>query len=315
MRKKILILLFTLSVLFSGCNSPSQKPTGLTQSQPSQNINPVIARVDGVEIKKNDLVDILLAGRGRAVLEELTLLQVVRNHAAKRNLAATPEIIASELDIILEDMAPGKNKKEQLDLLQFMLQSRGMTRGEFNLIVERQALLRRMVDANPPITEEMLRMEFDRLHGPKVQVRRLVASSRRRLEDAQNKLALGYDFVQLIRDMSEDEATLPDEGLLPPFSVHDEEIPAEIRTAAFPLEREGQLSEIITYNDRELRQWCALLRLEKIIPPDDVSLETIRTELTETLKQKIIRKEMLNLQNRLKQKANINILDPMLKKP
>ncbi len=314
MHKIIRLLLFILSVFLAGCDSSSPKPTRMMQTQLPQNADPVIARVDGVEIKKNEMVDILLNGRGKTVLDELVLLQIVRNHAAKKSLTSSPEMIESEMDFILEDMAPGKNKKEQLDLFHYMLQSRGLTRPEFNLIVERQALLRRLVDPNPAITEEMIQAEFDRLHGPKVQVRRLVTGSRRQLESIQNKIALGYDFVELVRETSQDETTLPQDGLMPPFSAHDEQIPAEIRTAAFSLEQEGRFSNIIIYADEQHRQWCTLVRLEKKFPPDGISLEPVRPELAQTLQQKIIRKEMLDLQNQLKEKADINILDSRFKK-
>jgi len=198
MHKIVFLFLFFLSVFLAGCDSSSPQPARLTQTTARQNDNPVIARVDGVEITKSEVVEILLAGRGKTVLDDLALLQAVRNHAAQKGLTGSPEIIESEMNLILDDMAPGKSRNDQLDLFQYMLQSRGLTRPEFNLIVERQALLRRLVDPDPAVTEDLLLAEFDRLYGPKVQVRRLAVSSRRQLENVQNQLALGSDFTELV---------------------------------------------------------------------------------------------------------------------
>jgi hypothetical protein len=315
MYKTVLLLLLFPSVFLAGCDSSSPQPVRLTQTTARQNGNPVIARVDGVEITKSEVVEILLAGRGKTVLDDLALLQAVRNHAAQKGLTGSPEIIESEMNLILDDMAPGKSRNDQLDLFQYMLQSRGLTRPEFNLIVERQALLRRLVDPNPAVTEDLLLAEFDRLYGPKVQVRRLAVSSRRQLESVQNQLALGSDFTELVRQTSEDETTLPQDGLMPPFSARDEQIPAEIRSAAFALDTEGRFSDMVIYTDEQLRQWFVLLRLEKKIPPEEITLESVRTELTRTLRQKIIRRQMLDLQNQIKEKADIYILDPRYKKP
>lgn len=315
MHKIVFLFLFFLSVFLVGCDSSSPQPARLTQTTARQNDNPVIARVDGVEITKSDVVEILLAGRGKTILDDLALLQAVRNHAAQKGLTGSPEIIESEMNLILDDMAPGKSRSDQLDLFQYMLQSRGLTRPEFNLIVERQALLRRLVDPNPAVTEEMLLAEFDRLYGPKVQVRRLAVSSRRQLESVQNQLALGSDFTELVRQTSEDETTLPQDGLMPPFSARDEQIPAEIRSAAFALDTEGRCSDMVIYTDEQLRQWFVLLRLEKKIPPEEITLESVRTELARTLQQKIVRRQMLDLQNQIKEKADIYILDPRYKKP
>jgi len=314
MYKTVSLLLF-LSVTLVSCDFSSPQPVRLTQTTARQNDNPVIARVDGVEITKSEVVEILLAGRGKTVLDDLALLQAVRNHAAQKGLTGSPEIIESEMNLILDDMAPGKSRNDQLDLFQYMLQSRGLTRPEFNLIVERQALLRRLVDPDPAVTEDLLLAEFDRLYGPKVQVRRLAVSSRRQLENVQNQLALGSDFTELVRQTSEDETTLPQDGLMPPFSARDEQIPAEIRSAAFALDTEGRFSDMVIYTDEQLRQWFVLLRLEKKIPPEEITLESVRTELTRTLRQKIIRRQMLDLQNQIKEKADIYILDPRYKKP
>jgi len=72
---------------------------------------------------------------------------------------------------------------------------------------------------------------------------------------------------------------------------------------------------MVIYTDEQLRQWFVLLRLEKKIPPEEITLESVRTELTRTLRQKIIRRQMLDLQNQIKEKADIYILDPRYKKP
>lgn len=279
--------------------------------------NAVIARVNGKPIAKSDLLAVLLVGRGKTVLDELILLEAVRQRAAQVGIAAAPHLVDAELDSILREMAPDQSARQQQALLQYMLQSRGLTRPEFDLIIQRQALLRQLVDPNVTITDQMLADEFQRRFGPKVLVRQLLLSSLHRIQQAQQRLQDGQDFAQLVRQMSEDELTLARQGLLGPFSTADEHIPQPVRDAAFKLQKPGQLSLPIRYLDQNNRSWWSLLQLEKLIPPDPsaspAKSDQVRQELSSNLRQRIIRDKMFQLQQTIKDQANVEILDPALR--
>ena len=132
-----------------GCESPTPQPISVDQSlaarqQDDSAYDPIVARVSGEPIRKSEVAQILWQGRGRKVLNELIALETVRQRARRVPIAAWEDLTAQEWNRILQNMAPGKLRREQMALLEYMLQSRGITHAEFDLIVQRQALLRRM---------------------------------------------------------------------------------------------------------------------------------------------------------------------------
>jgi len=254
-----------------------------------------------------------MAGYGRRVLDEMVLLEMVRQYAAEQGAPVTAEDITSEFDSLVENLAPGKTRREQLALFNYMLQSRNLTRPEFDLIIERQALLRGLVDPNVIVTEQMLADEYERQHGRKVLVRQLVLSSFRSIQEAQKRLEDGEEFTQIIEQFSQDQPTLTRGGLLGPFSRTDEHIPEIVREFAFELSRPGQRSKTFRYFDEENLEWWCLLQLEKDYPPDHVPLAEVRGELEQIIRRQELTRRMLNLPQKLKSRAGINILEPELK--
>jgi len=276
--------------------------------------DPIVAWVNGKPIRKSEVAQILWQGRGRRILDELIVLEAVRQRARQKQITSSEDLIDQEWDRILQDMAPHQTPREQLALLDYMLENRGMTRAEFDLIVRRQALLRRLVDPNVAIDEEMIAQEFERQHGRKVEVRVLLVSSLRRIEQAQKRLAAGESFAEVVSQMSEDEATLSRGGLWGPFTQNDEQIPPALREAAFRLEKVGQRGQIIRYFDKGAdHEWWGLVELTQVIPADEMEMTKVRGELEAILKERQIRRRMLQLQQELQLKTKVEIVDPILR--
>lgn len=286
-------------------------PEALAQAKPAEEM--IVARVNGQAIRRGDITSVLLRGRGKRLLEELIVLEAVRQEAAKKNIPETDTLVAAQLNRILADMAPGKPRREQLALLDYMLDSRGLTRPEFDLIVERQALLRELVNPYVEVTEEMLRAEYERQHGRRVEVRQLVVSNIRKIEQVQKRLEAGENFAVLVQEASEEEKSLLRGGLLGPFSLADEDVPEPIRAAALGLQTAGRLSEPFAYRDKTGRQrWC-LLQLEREIPADGISFDSLRDELARSIQNRKMRQRMSAQERLLRQKALVEIIDPMFK--
>jgi len=274
--------------------------------------DPTIALVNGQPVSRSRLLAIMLPGYGPAVFDDLVLLEIVRQQAAKQSIYPTAEETAQELDRILEDMAPGKSRVDQLALLNYLLTSRGVVRPVFDLIVEKQALLRRMVDPNVTITEAILTEEYERQYGQKVTVRQLVVSSFRQIDLARQRMKDGESFARIIEQMSQDQPSLARGGLLGSFSQVDENIPRQLRLAAFQLKQPGQISEPIMIPDEKQDEWWYLLELVDIIPAQAPDLEQVRDQLIQTFRRRIINQRMLDLQGKLKSEAGIQVLDPQL---
>ena len=309
-------------------NEPTARFEMAAQSQQAGKANPSIAststkttsaylpaaRVNGQEISTDRILQVLLRGRGRAVLDNLISLELARQKAAAEGITDFDGIRAAQMSRLLEDMAPGKAEDEKQALLEYLLKSRGLTRQEFGLIIERQGLLRRLVQDQVQIDQALLEKEFQHLYGAKVEIRQLVVSNFRRANRALNRLAEGEDFVQIIREMSEDQLTLAKDGLTGLFSAADEQVPEVVRQAALKMESVSQMSEPIHYQDEMGRDWWCLFRLERIEPAEAVDFNQVRPELERSARERQINKRMLQLQQQLQQEASIEIINPIFKK-
>ena len=310
MIKWLLLVGMGVYLCLNGCTSSYNNNSSVS---PDASDDPTVALIDGQPLRQSQLLKVLLGGYGRRVLDELVLLELVRRHGAQQGLTAGPEDIEAEFDSVLEDMAPGQARREQLALFNYMLDSRDLTRSEFDVIIEKRVLLRRLVDPEVIVSEQMLEDEHQRQHHRKVLVRQLVLSSFRSIQEAQRKLDKGADFAQLVEQLSQDQPTLTRDGLLGPLSPTDEEVPAKIREEAFAIKQQGQHSRIFRYYDDDNLEWWCILQLEKSFPPDNVKIEDVHDELKQTIIRRVITQRMLDLQHDLKSKATITILHPDLK--
>jgi len=300
-----------IMVLASGCHAA---PAQHNPSQPQAHQPQTVALVNDIAISQDKLVQLLLPAYGKKVLDEIILLELVRQQAATQGITITEQMKQDELTRLLNDMAPDKPLNEQMALFNYMLKKRDLTRDIFDLILEKQSLLRRMVNQDVAVTENMLTEEYQRQHGKCLVVRQIITSSFRSIAEAKKLLNAGTDFPELVRKMSEDQQSLAQDGLSQPFSSADTNIPQPLRDAAFALEHIGQLSETFRYTDDKNMDWWCLIKLEKIIPADDTPLASVKDQLTETLRRVTISKRMLDLQESLKKKAKITILEPAMLK-
>lgn len=301
---KICYLLFLINL--TGCESPQVLEPDNTRTEKVS-----VARVNGKPIRQSDLYDVLLPGYGRRVLDEMVRLEVVRQEAARREIGLTDEMGRAELDRFLEELSPGKSRREQSALLEYMLSSRNLSRGEFDLIIQREALLREMVDKQVTVTEAMLAQEFEEQYGRKVLVRQLVVGSFRDILNIQERLKAGADFTELVKEYSQDQMSLAQEGLRGPFSQGDNTIPPEVRRQAFELKQPGQYSKEFRYHDDNLEWWC-IVRLEQDFPRKMTSPDDVQEELRHIIQNRTIKERMLELQGQLEREARIMILEPRL---
>lgn len=307
MRKFCATIIVLFIPLIYGCNNMASEP------RPSQkNSDPMVASVNGEAIGESELHELLVKTHGKVVLEEMILLKKVHQEATRRGIQAGPERIAEELRLLLADMAPERSSITQQALLDLMLVSRRISRGQLNLILERQALLRQMVDQNVQVTAAMLAEEKQRLYGPKVTVRIIVVSTLRQIEQVDRKLRQGADFVDLVRRYSEDRGSVRKDGLLGPFSKVDGAIDKEIRQAAFGLDAIGSRSEIIKHIDRYKQFWWSILQLQEKIPAAETPLDPDEKDLEQTLRQRLLNQRMDELQKAIQQDSKHTIYHPSL---
>lgn len=276
--------------------------------------NPVIAEVNGRPIYRQELLDILLAGRGPSVLDELISLELARQYAAERSVMLDGAMYQAELDILLADIAPNSSPSGRMAIFRYMLAGRNITQQEYDLILKRRAILRSMAAEPIVITEAMLAEQYQLQHGRKVTVGLIATGNFRQIEMVHRQLDVGRNFAELTVQFSEDELSLANNGRLGPFSLADEQVPLPIRKAAFALTDIGQISDTFEYRDSIGKSFWAIVSLLQQSPPDGTSPEEVAESLSRQIRRHEIEKRIFDLQQSLRNKASINILDPVLRK-
>ena len=274
-----------------------------------------IALVNGSPIERQDLVNLLIETRGLSQLQQLVLAEVARQETRRQGLDVSNADIENEYEHTLQaDRFNGRDpdkltpaRREQL--IDEWITSRGITRRELEIAIERQAHLRRLAEREVTITEEALREEFRIKHGERVEVRHIQIAAPRIWPRIKKRLDAGEDFEKLVRDFSENVISREKGGLLPPFAVKDDPtVPPEFATLASQLQP-GEVSNPVEAEGR-----YHILQLVRRIPPDEQSFEELRPLLERHLHARLVAQKMEALGERLLMQARIDIKDATLRR-
>ena len=273
-----------------------------------------LARVNGQPISRQQVVRLLLAGRGVAVLDEVIVLELVRRQAEQEGLTVSGGDLEAEYDRALRSLLttlpsadPAAFDREAAErVLDEILTSRGISRQEYRLGMLRNAYLRKLARADLRITDEQLRAEYERAYGRRVRVRHIQLLGGVDVAEVQRLITAGQDFADLARRYSANAATGPGGGLLRPFSRDDPDVPALLRETAFGLAA-GQVS-----NPIRIDNWRHVIKVEEHLPAQALPLEEVRHELETRLRRRLIDPQMRRISAELFGAARVEIADPTL---
>ena len=276
---------------------------------------PPIATVDGRPIARHRVVDLLLRGHGAGVLEQLIVLEAAEALVGKRGLTVTPADLDQEYERALRrlvdpmaELTSGSFDRDVAEgLLDAVLSNRNISREEFHIGVRRNAYLRAIVESDQVATEDQLRTEFERLYGPRLQIRHIQLATSGEVARGQERLAAGEEFAELAQRYSANVTSAEAGGLLEPFSVRDEDLPALLRDAASRLEP-GQVSPAI-----RIGEWYHIVKLEKRLPAQKADFEVVRETLERRLRDRLAEPAMRDLYETLFTGAAVRIHDPILR--
>jgi parvulin-like peptidyl-prolyl isomerase len=228
----------------------------------------------------DELEKLLVRDYGMNIAQHLVANELVRQRAAHEGITITEADVERQQDEML------KRAFSQFDasisrehLLDQMLAQRGISRGIWDLMMRREAMLSKLTDQQVEVSEEDLRRAFGARYGRKVVVRHIETAS---LSDAQSvleKLSGGADFVELARQESMNDSAA-NGGLLPPIGKDTEEVPSAIRSAALAMHDVGEISEPVQAGTS-----FHVLKLDRVIPPQNVQFEEVRGELAADLRR------------------------------
>lgn len=276
-----------------------------------------VAVVNGRPIPQKRFYRVLADAHGVEILQQLIVLELAKQEAAKRKINVSRADIEAEFDRAVDRIAaeaglsgPEATHANKLKALRTILQQRCVSMAEFRLSMERNAYLRKIVSQDLKISEATLREEFARTYGEKVRVRhiQIAASDRKRLNDVLTALAAGDPFEQVARRYSQNPQTAPQGGEMPPFTFDDESIDPALREAAFML-KPGEVSPPIRAG-----QYFHILKLIERIRPQQAKFDDVRERIEQRVRERAIGKRMEQLAVKLFNEARIRILDRSLER-
>ncbi len=330
------ILLIVVALLVAGCGPDSTGPVGPAAPQPgptdpaparpdvsaedgpsgteadSPDGGQVMAVVNGKRLYMAPLHEMLVRQHGLELAQQLVANELVRQKAAELNIEVTEADIQAEQTKQLAQIFPSVDDAAQREALlgQFLQRTR-VTPAQWRLAMRRNALLGKLADRMVRITEPELRQAFGRRYQRKVVVRHMQLPSMPTAALTRKNLLSGVDFAALARQKSMGPSAA-DGGLLPPFGRDAAEIHPDLRDAAFSMQRIGQISEIL-----KIGKSFHLLKLEKIIEPEDVTFEDVREQLARQVRAERIEKLKQSILTRLFVQASragrIRFVDPTLR--
>ena len=302
-------------------------------------VDPFIARVNGISIAREQVIAPLLEARGLELLMNVVQLELAKNEAAKLNLVATPQDVRAERSRTLEQSFKDQNPKlleqikaaqadhrdeeaarlqDQLDkdnmlLLEKLLQEQKISQTEFMMAMETNANLRKVVDHQIPgkLTDENLRETFNALYGENIRVRHIQCANLQEIAEAQRRLEAEQTFEKVAEDLSRNTRTRAVGGELPKFTRQTTSLSEAFKQVAFSIKQPGDVSEPVSADGA-----YHLIKLIERIAPKAVKFEDVKDSVTKYLQSALSDQGVKQLRADLGQIAlrTIQINDPILAK-
>lgn len=225
-----------------------------TASPVSKATMKIMAQVNGQQITRQPLAEACLRHYGDEVLESVVNKHLIWQACQTRGIAITDADVDREITRLASKfgLSPGR----WLTLLQ---QERDLSAEQYRReIVWPTLALRALAAKQIVVTPQELREAYETEYGPRVKVRAITVSSRKKAEEVyQLAVAKPEAFGDLAKQYSED-ASASVNGLVPPIRKHWGD--AKLEQTAFSL-KEGAVSPIV-----QVANQYVILKCEKQLP-------------------------------------------------
>ena len=272
-----------------------------------------IAHVNGRPIDARSFVKTLVEARGLQLLQQMVLLEAVRAEAERRNVSVEPADIDHEYDLTLKDVAGGNGNASPLSsaqreaLIDEWTRRNSVPRDELAIAMARQALLRKLAEAEVRVTSEDVRAELERTRGERVVVRHMQLPAPRTYARVKARLDRGDAFEDLVTDYSINLLSKAEGGLLPPFTRNDPTVPRAFANVAFEL-KPGEVSPLF-----ESEGGYHVIKLERVMAAKDGSLGESRRDMERSILERRIAERMQALGREILENAKIRIDEATLR--
>ena len=228
-------------------------------------VRTVVARVNGKDITRNELAQECLLHYGEDVLERMTKKLLIIQECKRRNIQITQEEVSAE---ITRMAARFKLPVDQW--LTMLKEERGINPSQYsNDIIYPTLALRKIAQGELAITEEELRIEYEKYYGPSVKVRMIACQALDKARRLHATVTAHPDtFGVVAKNESEDVSSASVNGMVNPIRRHLGY--KEIEDAAFAM-KPGDISPVIAVADQYV-----ILKCEGHIPGQNVPFESAK---------------------------------------
>ncbi|MDV5120702.1 MAG: peptidylprolyl isomerase [Candidatus Scalindua sp.] len=191
----------------------------------------VVAVVNGEEVNRDKLADLLIDMYGNEGLGLLIRRTLVKQESIKRNVTVTEEEIADRIGALVDGQIKQQMKKGGLkddEALKHELEKAKLTLDQYkkniqkrfklsNGQVEAELLAEKIIKKTIKITDEELREAYEEQLGEKILARQIVLRTSRDAERNLERIKTGADFVALAKKESIDRNSASRGGKMRPF--------------------------------------------------------------------------------------------------
>ena len=213
----------------------------------------VVAVVNGQELSRNELADLLVGMYGREGVDRLIRRTLIKQEAKRLNIKVNEDEIAERKELIVKGETQRQMKKNGLkdeEDLNRELEKAGATIeqyqksiikkyesaiGEVGTMLFAEKIIKKTIN----ITDEELNEAYEEQFGEKIVARQIVLRMKRDAEKMLKRIKTGADFGALAKKESIDRASASRGGRMRPFGPHG------ILGKATAKLKKGEISEIV----------------------------------------------------------------------
>ncbi len=242
----------------------------------------VVAVVNGEEVKRDKLADMLIGMYGNEGLGLLIRRTLVKQESIKHNVTVTEEEVAERIGALVDGQIKQQMKKGGLkdeEALKRELEKAKLTLDQYkkniqkkfklsNGQVEAELLAEKIIKKTIKITDEELREAYEEQLGEKILARQIVLRTLRDAERNLERIKTGADFEALAKKESVDRNSASRGGKMRPFGPKGT-IGKEVANL-----KNGEVSKIIKTDSG-----YHIIKIEKRIPRSLKKFSEVKEDL------------------------------------